>query len=76
MPMLNDSFFVLPSHNGATILHPNTKVLGFQGLFVFLGANNPPLSLLHLFFNLLDLNLRLYKCRLKENEFSGIINLL
>jgi hypothetical protein len=23
------------SHNGATILHPNTKVLEFQGLFVF-----------------------------------------
>jgi len=26
------------SHIGATILHPNTKVLDFQGLFVFLGV--------------------------------------
>ena len=25
------------SHISATILHPNTKVLDFQGLFVFLG---------------------------------------
>ena len=30
--------FVLWAHNGATILHPNTKVLDFQGLFVFLGV--------------------------------------
>ena len=28
--------FDLQTHNGATILHPNTKVLDFQGLFVFL----------------------------------------
>ena len=48
------------SHIGATILHPNTKVLDFQGLFVFLGVKNNPLSPLHLFLNLLDLNLRLY----------------
>ena len=49
------------SHIGATILHPNTKVLDFQGLFVFLGVKNTPLSPLHLFLNLLDLNLRLYR---------------
>ena len=29
--------FCTANHNGATILHPNTKVLDFQGLFVFLG---------------------------------------
>ena len=29
-------------HNGATILHSNTKVLDFQGLFVFLGVKNTP----------------------------------
>ena len=49
------------SHNGATILHPNTKVLVNQGLFVFLGVKNNPLSTLHLFLNLLDSNLRLYR---------------
>ena len=47
------------SHNGATILHPNTKVLVNQGLFVFLGVKNNPSSPLHLFPDLLDLNLRL-----------------
>jgi len=26
------------SHIGATILHPNTKALDFQGLFVFFGG--------------------------------------
>ena len=30
------------SHIGATILHPNTKVLDFQGLFVFLGVKTHP----------------------------------
>ena len=30
--------FILWPHNGATILHPNTKVLVNQGLFVFLGV--------------------------------------
>ena len=47
------------SHIGATILRPNTKVLDFQGLFVFLGVENILLSPLHLFPDLLDLNLRL-----------------
>ena len=47
------------SHIGATILHPNTKVLDFQGLFVFLGVKNIPLSPLHLFPDLMDLNMRL-----------------
>ena len=28
-------------HIGATILHPNTKVLDFQGLFVFLVVKTP-----------------------------------
>ena len=37
------------THNGATILHPNTEVLDLQGLFVFLGVKNTPLSPLHLF---------------------------
>ena len=49
------------SHNGATILHPNTKVLVNQGLFVFLGVKNNPLSPLHLFLNLLVSNLQLYR---------------
>ena len=49
------------THIGATILHPNTKVLDFQGLFVFLGVQNTPLSPLHLFLKLLVLNLRLYR---------------
>ena len=52
-------FSVALSHNGATILHPNTKVLEFQGLFVFLWVKNNHLSPLHLFPDLLDLNLRL-----------------
>ena len=30
------------SQIGATILHPNTKVLVNQGLFVFLGVKNTP----------------------------------
>ena len=47
------------SHIGATILYPNTKVLGFQGLFVFLGGKYNPISPLHLFPDLMDLNLRL-----------------
>lgn len=46
------------SHIGATILYPNTKVLDFQGLFVFLGVKNNPLSPLNLFLNLMDSNLR------------------
>ena len=54
------------SHIGATILHPNTKVLDFGGLFVFLGVKNSPLSPLHLFLNLLVSNLRLYEKVLKE----------
>jgi len=49
------------SHVGAIILHPNTKVLEFQGLFAFLGVKNNPLSPLHLFPDLWDLNLRLYR---------------
>ena len=56
------------SHNGATILHPNTKVLVNQGLFVFLGVKNNPLSSLHLFPDLLDSNLRLYRI-IKVNCF-------
>ena len=47
------------SHIGATILHPNTKALVNQGLFVFLGVKNNSLSPLHLFPDLLDSNLRL-----------------
>ena len=47
------------SQKGATILHPNTKVLDFQGLFVFFRGEKQPLSPLHLFLNLLVSNLRL-----------------
>ena len=47
------------THNGATILHPNTKVLVNQGLFVFLEVKNNSLSPLHLFPDLLGLNPRL-----------------
>jgi len=54
------------SHNGATILHPNTKVLDFQGLFVFLGVKKYPLSPLHLFTDFMDLNTRLYEDALKK----------
>ena len=39
---------------------PNTNALDFQGLFVFLGVKNTPLSPLHLFPDLMDLNLRIY----------------
>ena len=49
------------SHTGATILHPNTKVLDLQGLFVFLGVKYNPISPLHLSLNLLDLNLRHFR---------------
>ena len=52
--------FILRIHVGATILHPNTKVLDFQGLFVFLRAKNTPHSPLHLFPELMDLNLWLW----------------
>jgi len=38
---------------------PNTKVLDFQGLFVFLGGKNTTLLTLRLCPDLLDLNLRL-----------------
>ena len=46
--------------NGKLHFHPDTKVLDFQGLFVFLGVENILLSPLHLFVNLLVSNLRLY----------------
>ena len=39
---------------------PNAKVLDFGGLFVFLGVKNNPFSPLHLFPELMDLNLILY----------------
>jgi len=48
---------MVQSHIDASILHPNTKVLDFQGLFVFLGVKNTTLSPLHLFLDLMDLNL-------------------
>ena len=34
--------FILWTHDGATILHPNTKVLDFGGLFVFFGGEKQP----------------------------------
>jgi len=60
--------FILRAHNGAAILHPNTKVLDFQGLFVFLGVKKHPLSPLHLFPDLLDLNLRPF-CHAERDKF-------
>ena len=42
------------------ILQSFVDALDFQGLFVFLGVKNIFISPLHLFLNLLDLNLRLY----------------
>ena len=56
-------------HIGATILHPNTKVLVLQGLFMFLGVKNTTLSPLHLSLYLLTLNLWLYRCVLKNRIF-------
>jgi hypothetical protein len=56
-------------------LHPNTKVLDFQGLFVFLGVKNSPLSLSHLFADLLGLKMQVYKSILKEQHFIDIINI-
>ena len=41
--------------------HPNTKVLDCGGLFVFFGVKNNTLSPLHLFLDLLDLNLQLFE---------------
>ena len=58
---------------GATILYPNTKVLDFQGRFAFLGVKNIPLSPLHLFLNLMDLNLRLCEKILNIENFCDII---
>ena len=43
------------------ILHPNTKVLDFGVFSCFLGVKNTPLSPLHLFPDLMDLNLRIYR---------------
>ena len=60
--------------NGATFLHLNTKVLEFQGLFVFLGVKYNPLSPLHIFPDLMDLNLLLYKSILNFKYFCVIIN--
>ncbi len=40
-------------------MHFYTNVLDFGGLFVFLGIKNIPLSPLHIFPDLMDLNLRL-----------------
>ena len=50
------------------------EVLDFEGLFVFLGVKNTTLSPLHLFPDLLDLNLRLYENVLKKKNFYDIIN--
>ena len=61
--------FVLRAHIGATILHPNTKVLDFQGLFVLLWVENTPPSPLYLFPDLMDLNLRLYKKHIERITF-------
>ena len=47
------------SHIGATILPPNTKALDFGRAFRVFGAKNIFLSPLHLFPDLMDLNLRL-----------------
>ena len=58
-PLKKCRHFFEGSQIGATILYPNTKVLVNQGLFVFLGVKYTPLSPLHLFPDLLDLNLRL-----------------
>ena len=41
------------------ILHHNKKTIDFQGLFMFLGVKGTPHSPLHLFVNLMGLNLRL-----------------
>jgi len=61
------------SHNGATILHPNTKVLVNQGLFVFLRVKTPPFSPLYLFPDLLDLNWQFYANILILYSFCDII---
>ena len=50
--------------------------LDFGGLFVFLGVKNTTLSPLHLFLNLLDLNLRLYANILTSWGFCDIIDKL
>jgi len=73
--ILLSCIFVLRAHIGATILPPNTKVLDFQGLFVFLGVKNNSLSPLHLFLNLLVSNLRLCEKILKLLWLCDIINL-
>ena len=59
-------------HNGATILHHNTKVLVNQGLFVFLVVKNNPFSPLHLFQ---DLYLSRYKNLLKKKNCCDIIRI-
>ena len=55
-------------------MHPNTKVLDFQGLFVFLGVKNTNISLLYLFPDLMGLNLRLYEILLKNSDLFDIIS--
>ena len=42
------------------------EVLDFQGLFVFLGVKNNPISPLHPFSDLMDLNLLLYEDALEK----------
>ena len=49
------------------------EVLDFQGLFVFLGVKNDPLSPLHLFPDPLDLSLRIYKSILTVKSFCDIL---
>ena len=64
-----DLYVLEDVQNEATILHPNTKVLEFQGLFAFLGVKNNPLSTLHLFLNLRDLNPRHFIMKSTEPTF-------
>ena len=44
-------------------------VLDFGGLFVFLGVKSIAHSPLHVFYNLLDLNMRPYRNPLKNGDF-------
>jgi hypothetical protein len=55
-------------------ISPTRKALDFGGLFVFLGVKNTTLSPLHLFPDLMGLNLRLYENLLKNSDLFDIIS--
>ncbi|MBQ7968431.1 MAG: hypothetical protein IJ292_01230 [Clostridia bacterium] len=75
MIKLQSCHFKLQAHNGVTILHPNTKVLDFQGLFVFLGGKKQPPFTIAPFLEPFGLEPETYKNILNLYNFCGIMKI-